>query len=381
MARTMICCLLLLTLSGCLGRPSEVPDPRGSHLSPARAVSPLPASPAWKLEPVLTLQDPAHTWIHGLAFLPGGRKLVSAGGQNIVQGSTGGSVRLWDLTTGSLLRTFRGHKGPFNDVAFTPDARMLVTGNSDGTVTVWEIATGKLKTTLRGDVDEVNTVAISPDGKTLATGGADNTVRLWDTTTWRRKRVLQGDADPTAPQHPPLRLSISSIAFSPDGRWLAEAHAVTYGGEPMRPRDYIALWNARTWKVERIFAYEGQIFDEIEELAFSPDSRYLAASYSAAGQSGYVALWDVSTGGVRTIADDEETPWYAMSFALRGQAIAVAGPVRPKVALWDTTTGKQIGAYRSSSEFTIVAASPDGKGVAAGDEHGTITLLRLMPAE
>ena len=42
---------------------------------------------------------------------------------------------------------------------------------------MWDLASGKVKSTLRGHTDQVFSVAISPDGKTIVSGSGDETVR------------------------------------------------------------------------------------------------------------------------------------------------------------------------------------------------------------
>ena len=57
--------------------------------------------------------------------------------------------------TGSWVRTLKGHSGPVNSVAFSPDGRYILSGSEDKTIRLWEIATGKELRRFEGHSDMV----------------------------------------------------------------------------------------------------------------------------------------------------------------------------------------------------------------------------------
>ena len=49
----------------------------------------------------------------------------------------------------------------------------------DFSVRVWELATGKLEATLKGHTNYIKSLAITPDGRKIVSGSFDRTVRVW----------------------------------------------------------------------------------------------------------------------------------------------------------------------------------------------------------
>jgi WD40 repeat protein len=107
-----------------------------------------------------------------VAFSPDGRRLVTGG--------EGNTVKIWDVETGQVLQTLRGHSGDVYTVAFSPDGRWVASGGEDSTVKVWDSHTGTLVRSFRGHIGLVSSVAFSPDGRRLFSGSRDKTVKVWD---------------------------------------------------------------------------------------------------------------------------------------------------------------------------------------------------------
>ena len=129
--------------------------------------------------------------IAALAFSPDGT-LLAVGAHS--------QVHLWDVNTGYKLLsintvhkrgrvTFRNYAKP---LVFSPGGAILVNGTSNGTILVWEVATGDKIAALDGHTQEVETLKFSPDGKTLVSTAMDGTIFLWD---WDKvfKNSSEGD--------------------------------------------------------------------------------------------------------------------------------------------------------------------------------------------
>src|SRR5262249_8945492 len=88
------------------------------------------------------------------------------------------------------------HSRPINSLVISPDGKWLVSGRQDFTAKIWEISSGRLLRTLAGHNGKINAVAVSPDGHWIATGSDDHTVRLWSVTEGGQERVLSGHTLP-----------------------------------------------------------------------------------------------------------------------------------------------------------------------------------------
>src|SRR5262249_60054107 len=101
-----------------------------------------------------------------------------------------GAFNVWDIRTGELKGAIDG-KASVSCVAFNPGGHIAATGSADRTVRIWNVTSGELIRTLPGHDSTVSSVAFSPDGKLIASGSWDKAVTLWDASTGTLARTLQ----------------------------------------------------------------------------------------------------------------------------------------------------------------------------------------------
>ncbi len=103
--------------------------------------------------------------------------------------------------------------GPQQALAITADGWKLAGGDATGAVTLWEIATGNLTLQLK-ERSPILSLAFSPDGKWLAVGVAKAAGEAADT-------VWVYDVHSNGPHHSFGRATAAALAWSADSRWLA----------------------------------------------------------------------------------------------------------------------------------------------------------------
>ena len=162
--------------------------------------------------------------ITSLAFVPNSSSIIS--------GSTDKTVRIWNATDGSLLRTLSAFTDQVNALAVSADG-MLAVGTADKKVLLRKIdaTAGDQAVTLTGHAGEIFTLAFNRDGTRLASAGRDQMVKMWDPTTGREVQTFTGVAG-----------EINGVGFTADARFLASASS---DGSLM-------IWNTQTGSLSAI---------------------------------------------------------------------------------------------------------------------------------
>jgi len=208
-----------------------------------------------------------------VAFSPNGTLFVTGSSS----GGSGGSVFLWDATTGLPLRFIGRHESPWgvSDVSFTPDGQQIVSASNDAGIKWWSLDGELLR--LFGDMlSEV--FAIWPGQDIVAYDVCCEPSGIG--------MVHLGEVEPFQILIPEDgQKSVQSLAFSPDGTVLAVGDK----------------WNELIWLYDTTQGTVSQTLgtdngDEstagVRSLTFSPDGQILAAAYD----TGVIRLWRTSDG-------------------------------------------------------------------------------------
>ena len=194
------------------------------------------------------------------AFSPDGKYVLLADGRPDAH------AHLFDITTGTEVRSFLNPSGILFEAVFSPDGRQVLTAGFDSRylARLWDTATARPVLTFTGHTSWLLSTAYAPDGQTVLTGSADGTARLWDVRTGQERQRFTANAG-----------GIVAVAYTPDGK-----RVLTADDNGAR------LWDLQTGASLGIFAnHQG----EVKALAVAPDGN----SVLSGNEDGVAYLWDI----------------------------------------------------------------------------------------
>ncbi|MBW4574594.1 MAG: FHA domain-containing protein [Aphanothece sp. CMT-3BRIN-NPC111] len=321
-----------------------------------------PRSPDTDINQVLAFQPHPQTWrcIRTLkGHVASVRSVaISPDSQTIASGSDDNTIKLWHLTSGSLIRSLTWQSGVFQfhreatwftSVAISPDGQTLASGCLDKSLKVWNWNSGQLIRNIKGHSDSVNAIAISRNGQTLVSGSRDNTIKVWNLTTGQLISTLRGHAN-----------SVLAVAISPDGKTIASGS-----------RDNtIKLWNLFDGKLLRTFT--GHL-DQVRAVAFSADGRTLTSG----SNDKTIQLLHLGSGTILRTLNGHSDFVTSVAISPNGSTL-ISGSCDKTIKLWHWESGQLIDTLIGHSEtIHCVAISPDGNTIVSSSDDGAIKIWQV----
>ena len=263
-------------------------------------------------------------------------------------------------------------KGGINAMQFAPDGTQLAVGTDIG-VWLYDMETGEEKFLFAG---MCQSLAFSPDGRFLANGGGKfrgQELQLWEMAADRKVPLIGGP------------FAGSALQFSEDSKTLV---SLGNTGDTIGWLD-VESGKGTVKKTEARFGLETPY----------PDVFALTYDKIAIGwNDGKIQLWDPKTGkalstleGHVMSADMPDDPHVlgfmpegpqvlALAFSLDGTRLA-SGSRDKTVRLWDINTHESMSLEKHTGWTNVLAFSPNGKMLASGSVDKTVQLWNTTTGE
>ena len=189
-----------------------------------------------------------------------------------------GQVQFWDVTTGTVIGTIKGHSRGVSKVAFSRDGKLLASAGTDNTIKIWDVATRSELRTLNGHTASIESMDFTPDGRLLASASEDGSTFLWDTKTGEHLLTL--------------------ISLDDGGEWMVVTPQGLFDGTPVSWNQILWRYNQETFNVAPIewffneFYYPGLLADifagkrpHVAQDVSKKDRRQPIVKLSIAGQA------------------------------------------------------------------------------------------------
>jgi len=109
-------------------------------------------------------------------------KTFSPTGKFVATGEGYTTTKLFDCTSGNLIRELRGHSNFVSFIIFSKDEEIIITASHDGSVKIWNTQSGQLVKTLSflGQKGGISSISLSDDKNFLAIKFLNNSISVYN---------------------------------------------------------------------------------------------------------------------------------------------------------------------------------------------------------
>jgi WD40 repeat protein len=281
--------------------------------------------------------------INSIAFVPGKREFYTSG--------TDGKVLKWNLDSKDQNIQVIYSGGEIVEIlSVSPDAGWLALGGDNSMIKMIPLKGNSIGYDLKGHTGPIKSLVFSFDGKYLYSASLDGKVLKWDLAARTSKNVSSD------------QLQINSIDVSSNGNYLAG----------VSPDGKVLVWNPEKASDNFKIETDGK---KIKSVRFKPDANILAVGYT----DGNVQLWDVTTHKSSSKMIQAHTSEVNdIRFNNKYSQIATASN-DGILKIWDERdlTTPPINIEEGDGFVLVIAFSPDGQMIISGTygDRGPIDLI------
>ena len=296
--------------------------------------------------PELVLQT-GHTSageINSVVFHPDGKMIASAGADQ--------TIKLWDVSSGMLIRTFTGHKGRILDISFSSSGDTLASSGIDRTIRLWNTNSGNKIAAFRDDDFYPSSAYIHPHSRIVFSAGSsgdEGNIKIWD--------IVTGNAIFKLRRYNP----VDELCFAADGKTFATAEN----------SNEINIWGIEFDKPEPKSGLKTG--DEvITSIDMTPDGKLLAAK----DEDNSITLFDVEKS---RIINEFEGYSEDIKISDDGRTLATTEDDMKSIRIINLASGKTERLFRGhNTEVISFDFSPDGRYLASGSAGGMIKIWDIQ---
>ncbi|KAL7803474.1 hypothetical protein V8C44DRAFT_353120 [Trichoderma aethiopicum] len=274
----------------------------------------------------------------------------------IMASTTESGAKIWDMATGTCLKSIQGPYKPSDVLLFSPDSRQVAATDESNGICIWNIESSELIMRLEDHNNGFCDLAFSPDGRLLASGSTDF-IMIWDLNFGKCIHKQDG-----------YRNAIIALAFSPDGRRLISCCH----------RGTTIIWDVagNCMSTQSVHEHRGKADSYIPCIS-SDGSRIAFVSNMTFQTSPVVAIWDTASGQyIRTFKHDD---WVSgTEFFPDGQQLVVFSS--DEIQIWNSHGDDPPRTLRGhADDIRSIAISPDGSRLVSSSRDGSIRIWDISP--